>query len=83
MSERDKAVEAMARAICADNAEHIRVDLEWHEWTMEAQSALTALLTLHPSLASVLDGTGVVVPVEQIREWNSKLSAALGEKPGA
>jgi hypothetical protein len=42
-------------------------------------AALTALLTLHPSLASVLDGTGVVVPVEATGAMIMRATLATGD----
>ena len=86
MTERDKAGEAMARAIraksqcgctlpdgeavfCDDKrlAEYVRP--RSCACKSEGSVSLTALLSLHPSLASVLDGTGVVVPVSSLRWW--------------
>lgn len=83
MTERDKAVEAMARAYSF--AEHGKD--EWADiryiWKDEEKrcmdAALTALLTLHPSLASVLDGTGVVVPVEATGAMIMRATLATGD----
>ena len=56
----DKAVEAMARQMYGYDAGHKVAKAR----IQEVQSFITALLSLHPSIASVIDGTGVVVPVE-------------------
>lgn len=71
MTDREKLIEAMARAIFGvfqqgrgspRNWEHEADDLGREPWREEARAALSTLCDAIPGLADVIDGGAVIVP---------------------
>lgn len=87
-----KAVEVMTMAAIAQDSGPIGSTLfnvHWAEfgdgYREVAEASLTALISLYPGIASVIDGTGVVVPrydwQKAYDDLQGKIAAAEKKKP--